>query len=206
MKLVIACATLCLCVASARAEHEPRVAFGVEVDDTPPDKKTSWLTDKVAQVTPPNEPPAALSRLPLSLHNEWTDEILPVDPDARDADTEDSFDHLTRCHYTGAWAQMAPALLPLLRRTAAHFRVSTVEIVSGYRAPKYQLTLRKKGHEVARDSEHPRGEAVDFRLPGVPTRQLLAFVRAQRLGGVGFYPDSKFVHADVGPVRYWRGH
>jgi uncharacterized protein YcbK (DUF882 family) len=34
----------------------------------------------------------------------------------------------------------------------------------------------------------------------------LAFVRQQRLGGVGYYPVSAFVHADVGRVRFWRGH
>jgi uncharacterized protein YcbK (DUF882 family) len=34
----------------------------------------------------------------------------------------------------------------------------------------------------------------------------LRFVRSLRLGGVGFYPESKFVHADVGRIRFWRGH
>jgi len=42
-------------------------------------------------------------------------------------------------------------------RAAQKFKASYIEIVSGFRAPKYQLMLRKKGHEVARDSEHPRG-------------------------------------------------
>jgi uncharacterized protein YcbK (DUF882 family) len=31
-------------------------------------------------------------------------------------------------------------------------------------------------------------------------------VRSLHLGGVGYYPESKFVHADVGPIRFWRGH
>ena len=66
--------------------------------------------------------------------------------------------------------------------------------------------LRKKGHEVARDSAHPRGQAVDFRIPEVPTKTLLRYVRSLKLGGVGYYPESRFVHCDVGPVRYWRGH
>jgi uncharacterized protein YcbK (DUF882 family) len=79
-------------------------------------------------------------------------------------------------------------------------------VVSGFRAPKYNLLLRKKGHEVARESQHPLGHAVDFRLPGLSTRHLLQFVRGLHLGGVGYYPRSAFVHADVGPVRYWRGH
>jgi uncharacterized protein YcbK (DUF882 family) len=47
---------------------------------------------------------------------------------------------------------------------------------------------------------------VDFRLPGIATRKLLRFVRSLHLGGVGYYPESAFVHADVGPVRFWRGH
>ena len=65
--------------------------------------------------------------------------------------------------------------------------------------------LRKKGRQVARDSEHPRGDAVDFRIPQVPTRTLLRFVRTLHMGGVGYYPESQFVHTDTGRVRYWRG-
>ena len=51
--------------------------------------------------------------------------------------------------------------------------------------------LRKKGHEVARDSQHPRGTAVDFRVAGVPTKLLLRFVQSLHLGGVGYYPESQ---------------
>jgi uncharacterized protein YcbK (DUF882 family) len=91
-------------------------------------------------------------------------------------------------------------------RAAEKFHARYVEVVSGFRAPKYQLMLRKKGHEVARDSQHPRGTAIDFRVAGVPTKLLLRFVKSLHLGGVGYYPESKFVHADVGPIRFWRGH
>jgi uncharacterized protein YcbK (DUF882 family) len=65
--------------------------------------------------------------------------------------------------------------------------------------------LRKKGHQVARSSQHVEGHAVDFRIRGVPTRTLLQFVRSLRLGGVGFYPHSQFVHSDTGRIRYWTG-
>jgi uncharacterized protein YcbK (DUF882 family) len=65
--------------------------------------------------------------------------------------------------------------------------------------------LRKKGHEVARDSQHTYGHAVDFRIPGVATRALLEYVKSLHLGGAGYYPDSEFVHADTGPVRFWAG-
>jgi len=69
----------------------------------------------------------------------------------------------------------------------------------------HNLLLRKKGHQVARDSQHTHGHAIDFFLPNVPTRRLWAWVKAQHLGGVGIYLHSGFVHMDTGPVRFWSG-
>jgi hypothetical protein len=147
----------------------------------------------------------------VNLRNLWTHEVLPVAFDGRSGELHlpDDATRRTffRCHFTGAPPpEHDHRLLETLVRAARHFHVAQVDIVSGYRSPKYNLLLHKKGHEVAESSRHTRGEAVDFRLPGVTTRQLLAFVRALRLGGVGGYRDSQFVHVDVGPVRYWRGH
>jgi len=97
-------------------------------------------------------------------------------------------------------------LTPLaISRPARRFSADRIEIVSGYRSPKYNLMLRKKGHQVARQSQHTEGHAVDFRIPGVPTQTLLGYVRSLRLGGVGFYPHSRFVHSDTGRVRFWKG-
>ena len=36
-------------------------------------------------------------------------------------------------------------------------------------------------------------------------RQVLHYVKSLRLGGVGYYPNSQFVHSDTGPIRYWTG-
>ena len=83
--------------------------------------------------------------------------------------------------------------------------VARIEVVSGYRSPKYNLMLRKKGHQVAKASQHTEGHAVDFRVRGVPTPVLLRYVRSLRRGGVGFYPHSQFVHSDTGPIRFWKG-
>jgi uncharacterized protein YcbK (DUF882 family) len=170
-------------------------------------KKAEWLADKaqrqdiVASATPKRAPTTI-----LTLHNVWTRESLPVALDGARFQPVASFDELTRCHYTNQTTTMDPRLIDAVVQAAAKFRARYVEVVSGFRAPKYQLMLRKKGHEVARDSEHPRGQAVDFRIPTVTTRALLRFVKSLHLGGVGYYPESKFVHADVGRVRYWRGH
>ena len=170
-------------------------------------KKQKWLELKAAadDTTRPRLPPPPRAALPvLSLYNVWTDEVLPVplERDVRPAE----LDRFLRCHFTNQSTHMAPGLLPVVVRAARRFRASRIEVVSGYRAPKYNLWLRKKGHEVARDSQHPRGTAVDFRVAGVPTRVLLKYVRSLHLGGVGYYPESKFVHADVGPIRFWKGH
>jgi len=50
-----------------------------------------------------------------------------------------------------------------------------------------------------------QGTAVDFRIRGVETEKLREFVRSLRLGGVGYYPHTHFIHADTGKVRYWQG-
>jgi uncharacterized protein YcbK (DUF882 family) len=100
---------------------------------------------------------------------------------------------------------MDAALARTLRDAARHFDRSRIDIVSGFRAPKYNLMLRKKGHEVARDSQHTHGNAVDFRIPGVGVKALEAWAKSLGLGGVGLYEGSGFVHVDTGRVRYWNG-
>jgi len=191
-----------------------RAAFGVVLvaalgsnavaaaEDANVSKKQSWLADKATRAdVRAVKLPAKEPLRPITLHNMWTDESLPVSSE-RDL----GFSSLIRCHYTNQATQVDERLLGVVVRAARKFGQAYVEIVSGYRAPKYQLMLRKKGHEVARDSEHPLGHAVDFRLPGVPVKRLVGFVRSLRLGGVGYYPRSQFVHADTGRLRFWKGH
>jgi uncharacterized protein YcbK (DUF882 family) len=196
-----------LLVCAPALAQPPRIASQLD-DPDEPSKKTAFLRDKGDRKdvrlarAPRSAPPLPV----LTLHNVWTNESLPIDPIGTSAPDEPRFDELTRCHYTNQSAAMDPRLLEAVRRAAAKFKASYVEIVSGFRAPKYQLMLRKKGHEVARDSAHPRGTAVDFRIPQVPTKVLLRYVRSLKLGGVGYYPESRFVHCDTGRVRFWRGH
>lgn len=213
MRLLLPWLLLWLGVPVASAERPPRIAAALDDDSAPGDdgealsKKSAFLRDKAER---PDRQARAVRAAPppamITLKNVWTRESLAVTPsDARDLGVA-LFDDLVRCHFTNQTAAMDLRLYQTVLRAALRFHARTVEIVSGFRAPKYQLMLRKKGREVARDSEHPRGQALDFRLPDVPTRSLLRFVRSLRLGGVGYYPDSQFVHADVGRLRTWRGH
>jgi hypothetical protein len=181
-------------------------AGAASADEEPARSKKELLLEEKATRAPirADAPPPDAAAVPISLVNTWTNEVLPVDP-ARPPD-EPVIDRFLRCHFTNQSTGMDRRLLGVVLAAATKFGSRVVEVVSGYRAPKYNLMLRKKGHEVGRDSQHPMGHAVDFRLPGLPTRALLKFVRSLREGGVGYYPDSSFVHADVGRIRFWRGH
>jgi uncharacterized protein YcbK (DUF882 family) len=78
-----------------------------------------------------------------------------------------------------------------------------VQIISGYRSPATNEALRGKSKGVAKKSYHMLGQAIDFRLDGVSLKRVRDVSRELKLGGVGYYPGSNFVHIDTGPVRYW---
>jgi uncharacterized protein YcbK (DUF882 family) len=158
---------------------------------------------KRAGADPYSNPGARIEPV-TTLYNVWTHEALPILP-GRSRSLDGSFQQFLRDHYTNQATRMDTRLLDVLSRVAGKFSAPRIEVVSGYRSPKYNLMLRKKGHQVARHSQHMEGHAVDFRIRGVETRQVLHYVRSLRLGGVGFYPHSQFVHSDTGPVRYWTG-
>jgi hypothetical protein len=149
---------------------------------------------------PPPVPGAKPAPL-VNLYNEHTHEWLAVDP----ALPPPVLDRFLRDHFTNRATKMDPHLASILLAAAASFHSDVVDVVSGFRHPKYNLMLRKKGHQVARDSEHTHGNAVDFYIPHVTTLQLHAWAKSQKLGGVGLYMQSGFVHMDVGPIRYWSG-
>ena len=151
----------------------------------------------------PSSGPAGTRITPLTtLFNLHTREALPLLPGHA---VSDRFHRFLRDYTTNQATQMDQRLIGVLERVAQKFSPTRIEVVSGYRSPKYNLVLRKKGREVAKSSKHSEGDAVDFRVRGVPTRRLLNFVRSLQLGGVGYYPQSGFVHADTGKIRFWRG-
>jgi uncharacterized protein YcbK (DUF882 family) len=79
-------------------------------------------------------------------------------------------------------------------------------VISGYRSPTTNMMLRERGGAhtgVATQSLHMVGKAMDIRVPGVKLDQLRSAAVSLKLGGVGFYPSSNFVHVDTGRVRYW---
>jgi uncharacterized protein YcbK (DUF882 family) len=114
--------------------------------------------------------------------------------------------HLLRDFRTGEVHPIAPRLLDLLAGLRKTLETqSSFEVISGYRSPVTNANLQAE-HEhsgVASKSLHMQGMAIDIRLPGRTLVALRETALAARAGGVGFYPQSDFVHVDVGRVRKW---
>lgn len=112
---------------------------------------------------------------------------------------------ITACRGFGEQRDLDPRLFAITVSAAVHFEAPRVELISGYRSPKFNDTLTKKGRAVAAESRHTRGEALDLRLWGVPSTKVGAFMFENFEGGVGTYSRDDFVHIDVGPKRRWQG-
>ncbi len=113
--------------------------------------------------------------------------------------------HIMRDHRTKDAIPIDPPLLDLLYaitvRTGARRPIS---IISGYRSPSTNRFLRRTTAGVAKNSLHMEGKAVDIRIPGIKTKQLCKLAVRLEKGGVGYYPQSDFMHIDTGPVKAWR--
>jgi hypothetical protein len=152
---------------------------------------------------PMGAPAAGTREVPwVHLVNLYTGDALPV---FGEAVSGSSFARLLRCRATGDVRPIDPALAGTILGAAERLRADVVEVLSGYRSEKFNEQLRKKGHEVASESFHRRGQAVDWRLRGVPLERLVAYLARRHDGGLGVYRRSDFVHTDVGPKREWRG-
>ena len=90
---------------------------------------------------------------------------------------------------------MSTRLAQLIYEVDKHFGFKRVLVVAGYRAPRI---AREKGNP---KSPHKKGVACDFRIEGVTNTELRDFERTLPHVGVGYYPNSEFVHLDCDPSR-----
>jgi uncharacterized protein YcbK (DUF882 family) len=143
----------------------------------------------------------------LAFHNLHTDEKLRISywkDGAYDRKALARINHILRDHYSGDAASMSPRLIDLLYDL--QYKVNNdkpVEIISGYRSPQTNMVLARARDGIAKNSYHTRGMAMDIRMTGTSLPKIHNVALAMRRGGVGYYPDSQFVHIDVGPLRRW---
>jgi len=143
----------------------------------------------------------------LSLYNTHTGESLEATyciqgrycPDALR-----SIHHILRDHRTEEVAPIDPGVLNFLHAISRKLGSrEPFHIISGYRSPATNALLRDRSRNVARNSLHMEGKAVDIRLPDCDLGLLRQAALDLKKGGVGFYPGPNFVHVDVGKVRFW---
>ena len=88
---------------------------------------------------------------------------------------------------------MNERLLMLMAQVSDHFGGRPLRVVSGFRTTSW-----------VEESKHPLGRACDFVVLGVPNKVLRDYLRSLDSVGVGYYPNSTFVHMDVREkTTYW---
>jgi uncharacterized protein YcbK (DUF882 family) len=119
-------------------------------------------------------------------------------------DAMGDIDHLLRDYRTGEVKTIDRGLYDLLYRVSSVLNSSQpFHVISGYRSPATNAALAEKSHRVSSRSLHMEGMAIDVYLPDRSLAELHHVALSLRAGGVGYYPESNFVHIDVGRVRTW---
>ena len=121
--------------------------------------------------------PNAFERISYVMRDFRTQEVFPMDPHVIDI------------------------LSTVQRRSGTR---TMVDALSAYRSPKTNAMLRNSSTRVARNSYHMYGQAVDIRLKGFSSRGVRDIAKSLKIGGVGYYARSNFVHVDTGDVRSWQ--
>jgi LysM repeat protein len=94
---------------------------------------------------------------------------------------------------TGDEHDVDPKLIRLLVAVSDKFGGRPLTVVSGFRE-----------HSFARESKHKLGRACDFSIDGIPNEALFEYLSTLEGVGVGYYPNSTFVHLDVRPkTTHW---
>jgi uncharacterized protein YcbK (DUF882 family) len=113
-------------------------------------------------------------------------------------------DNVLRDHRSGEIFPIDPNLLDQLHAlTSTLYGRRPFDVISGYRSPATNASLHAHSRGVARKSLHMQGKAIDIRLPGRALNDVHMAALAMRVGGVGYYPKSGFIHLDTGRVRHW---
>jgi hypothetical protein len=102
------------------------------------------------------------------------------------------------------WKKVVPDIYIILFRIAKRMGNKRFIINSGYRSPGYNASLSGS----AKNSLHMSGLALDVSVRKYGNtaefRDLfIEYASQEGAGGIGSYPDSGFIHIDVGPRRAW---
>lgn len=106
--------------------------------------------------------------------------------------------HLLRDIPTGRPSPVVRRTLKLITKAAYHFGALEIDVVSAYRTGR-----SASGRRVRHEGYHSVGSAIDFRFPNVDMVQVAAYARTFAHVGVGYYPETNFVHLDSREQSYF---
>jgi len=148
-------------------------------------------------------PPAALRSLRLinphtgeSFDGPYRDELGPI-PAAME-----NLAVFLRDFHSNATIEIDVAVLDFLAAVMEAVGQTSAEILSAYRTRETNEMLARTTFGVAENSQHIYGRALDVHF-GDHLGDAMRAARAMQRGGVGWYPNSGFMHIDSGPVRNW---
>lgn len=114
--------------------------------------------------------------------------------------------HLMRDERTGTEGKIDRELIDFLVDIRARLGLPpgvVFEILSGYRTAESNALLAVSNGNVAKESLHVKGLAVDFRIAGVSGKAIAEIAKTMQRGGVSYYPRDNHVHVDIGNIRSW---
>ena len=103
----------------------------------------------------------------------------------------DRASYVLREPWSGNQHPIEPRVLDVLYRIQTHFQAQEIRVISAYRTPH------------GAGSNHGRGRAIDFVVPGASDQDVAKFARELGFVGVGIYPSGGFVHVDVRDRSYF---
>lgn len=159
----------------------------------------------VAQAQP--RMPATLVRRRLNLRHLHTGEVVDIVYHQNGRYLPEALAKMNRFlrdHRDGSVHPIEVEVLDFLHDLTVELGITErVGIVCGYRSPRSNALLRANSSGVAKRSLHLQGMAIDIRVPGKRVKTVAEAAMDLRLGGVGRYTRSNFVHIDCGRFRTW---
>jgi uncharacterized protein YcbK (DUF882 family) len=130
--------------------------------------------------------------VPLYDQNRRVSATVVIERDgSTDAETAKQLTYLFRCR-TDRQHPIAKKTLSMLASLAERYE-RPIEFVSAYRVQRGE----------SRTSPHRDARAIDFRIRGVPLREVRDYLwRTYTEVGIGWYPGEQFIHMDSRPTMH----
>ncbi len=123
-----------------------------------------------------------------------------------DSDAMEEIENLMRDRHVNVAGKIDPELVDYMvdiRKRLGLPPEVVFQVLSGYRTRESNTRLAISNANVAKESLHMHGWAVDFRIKDVNGKAICEIAKTMQRGGVAYYPEDNHVHVDLGNIRTW---